>query len=212
MKFKYCLFFLILFLIFNISSISAKEISNDYFYNLEKNITNESKFEENGIKLQFKTKKSIEKEHLFLKQYLISRLNGKYTNVDDKSFKISNEKINAWVNLWNIKDYTYVEITLININSEYNTKHLEELVENIKKTDIKDIQIFLYYKGMIDNSKSLEDFRELKSLEDLNVLNINNGYTGTGNSKLGRKMNFALVRYNDKSHIIIGTPIIFTTY
>ncbi len=77
---------------------------------------------------------------------------------------------------------------------------------------MEDVQIFLYYKGRIDNDKSLNDFNDLTSLTNLNMLSISNGYTGTGISELGEKMNFALVSYNDRSYIIIGTPIIFTTY
>ncbi|MGN2371369.1 hypothetical protein ACTFJW_15190 [Clostridium cagae] len=212
MKFKYSLFVLILFLFFNMAAISAKDINNDSFYNLENSMVNESYFEENGLKVQFKTKKNINSEQIFLKKYLINELKGKYTKVDDRSFNISNGDVKACVNLWRINNYTYVEIILINTNSEYNTKHLEELVENIKKTNTEDVQIFLYYKGRIESDKSLNDFTSLTSLMNFNMLSISNGYTGTGVSKLGEKMNFALVSYNDKSYIIIGTPIIFTTY
>ncbi|WP_315081636.1 hypothetical protein [uncultured Clostridium sp.] len=212
MKFKYSLFMLILFLFFNMAVISAKDINNQSFYNLENSIVNESNFEENGLKVQFKTKKNINSEQIFLKKYLIDELDGKYTKVDGRSFNVSNDDVKACINLWKIDNYTYVEITLINTNSKYNTKHLEELVENIKKTNVEDVQIFLYYKGRIDNDKSLNDFNGLTSLMNLNMLSISNGYTGTGISKLGEKMNFALISYNDKSYIIIGTPIIFTTY
>lgn len=212
MKFKYSLFLLILFLFFNMAAISAKDINSESFYTLENSIVNESYFEENGLKVQFKTKKNINVEQIFLKKYLINELKGKYTKADDRSFDVCNENIKACVNLWEKDSYTYVEVTLINTNSKYDTKHLEELVENIKKTNAEDVQIFLYYKGRIDNDKSLNDFSGLISLVNLNMLSISNGYTGTGISKLGEKMNFALVSYNDKSYIIIGTPIIFTTY
>ncbi|NFT93119.1 hypothetical protein FDF86_12060 [Clostridium botulinum] len=212
MKFKYSLFVLILFLFFNMAVISAKDIKNESFYNLENSIVNESYFEENGLKVQFKINKNINSEQIFLKEYLIHELIGKYTKVDDKSFNVSSEDIKACINLWEADNYTYVEINLINTNSKYNTKHLEEIVENITKNKVEDVQIFLYYKGRIDNDKSLNDFNDLTSLMNLNMLSISNGYTGTGISELGEKMNFALVSYNDRSYIIIGTPIIFTTY
>ncbi|NFO03934.1 hypothetical protein JW813_02360 [Clostridium botulinum] len=212
MRFKYSLFVLILFLFFNMAVISAKDINNESFYNLENSIVNESYFEENGLKVQFKINKNINSEQIFLKEYLIYELKGKYTKVDDKSFNVSSEDIKACINLWEADNYTYVEINLINTNSKYNTKHLEEIVENITKNKVEDVQIFLYYKGRIDNDKSLNDFNDLTSLTNLNMLSISNGYTGTGISELGEKMNFALVSYNDRSYIIIGTPIIFTTY
>lgn len=43
-------------------------------------------------------------------------------------------------------------------------------------------------------------------------MKISNGYSGTGYLNDGEKINFALVDYDTGSHIIIGTPIIFTTY
>jgi hypothetical protein len=49
-------------------------------------------------------------------------------------------------------------------------------------------------------------------IRKINILKINNGYTGTGYLSNGEKINFALVKYNTGSYIIIGTPIIFTTY
>lgn len=146
MKFKYSLFVLILFLFFNMSAISAKDINNDSFYNLENSMVNESYFEENGLKVQFKIKKNINSEQIFLKKYLINELKGKYTKVDDRSFNISNGDVKACVNLWEINNYTYVEIILINTNSEYNTKHLEELVENIKKPIRKMCKYFYIIK------------------------------------------------------------------
>lgn len=212
MKFKYSVLFLILFLFFNMAAISAKEINNNDFYNLENSINIKSNFKENGLKMQFKTKKSIEKEYVDLKKYLIDKSNGIYTKIDNERFEIFNNGIKICVNLWRIEDYTYTEITIINTNPEYKVKSLEELIGNIKKLDIKELKIFLYYKGEINNNKSINDFHEIESLNNLNILSINNGYTGTGISKLGTKMNFALVSYNDKSQIIIGTPIIFTTY
>lgn len=212
MKFKYSVLFLILFLFFNMAAISAKEINNNDFYNLENSINIKSNFKENGLKMQFKTKKSIEKEYVDLKKYLVDKSNGIYTKIDNERFEIFNNGIKICVNLWRIEDYTYTEITIINTNPEYKVKSLEELIGNIKKLDIKELKIFLYYKGEINNNKSINDFHEIESLNNLNILSINNGYTGTGISKLGTKMNFALVSYNDKSQIIIGTPIIFTTY
>lgn len=44
------------------------------------------------------------------------------------------------------------------------------------------------------------------------LMKISNGYSGTGYLNDGEKINFALVDYDTGSHIIIGTPIIFTTY
>jgi hypothetical protein len=46
----------------------------------------------------------------------------------------------------------------------------------------------------------------------MNILDINNGYAGTGCLGNGNKINFALIKYDTGSHIIIGTPIIFATY
>ena len=49
-------------------------------------------------------------------------------------------------------------------------------------------------------------------IKKINLLKINNGYAGTGYLNNEDKINFALIRYDTGSHIIIGTPIIFATY
>ena len=67
-------------------------------------------------------------------------------------------------------------------------------------------------KKSMDNNYSIDKLANENNIQKTNLLKINNGYTGTGYLSNGDKINFALIRYNTGSHIIIGTPIIFATY
>jgi hypothetical protein len=46
----------------------------------------------------------------------------------------------------------------------------------------------------------------------MNLIEITNGYAGTGNLNNGERLNFASIKYDISSSIVIGTPTIFELY
>jgi hypothetical protein len=216
MNIKICIVILILLSFFNIGAFSNKISNNsNSFSTLEKEIKYVSEFEENGVKLQYKTKDSVEKELSRVKKYLTDNLddisNGE---IGRNEFQAFNKDFNINVKLWAEDSYSYVEITLSNKNAQYTAIDLKNILQKLEIQGLKNIQYFLYYEGKeeLDCRYIIDKLSKDSGIQGMKLLEISNGYTGTGYLSNGDKTNFALIKYNTSSHIIIGTPIIFTTY
>ena len=59
--------------------------------------------------------------------------------------------------------------------------------------------------------ETLKDVKNNENLKGVQTININNGYAGIAKYK-NEKINFAINNYDTGSYLVIGTPIIFTTY
>lgn len=215
MKIKISIFAFLLISFFNMGAISNFQMIRSPFYNLEITAANKSEFKENGIKLQYRTKEEIKKESLRIKECLNNDIAGDYRVIGKDQVEILNDDFNINIKLWSEDKYTYIEIILINKNSQYTTFDLKNILEKIQNQNSESAQYFLYYKGKIEEYYSNQIIHELaneNNLKKIYVLDINNGCTGTGYLSNGEKVNFALSNYNTGSYIIIGTPIIFATY
>lgn len=213
-KLSIVIFILLSFL--NIGAISNEIISVQNSFNiLEVNMDSISEFEENGVKFQYKTKNNIEKEIFRIREYLTENINGNYKEINKNQFQITNDYFKLNTKTWYEDKYTYVEITLINTNSQYTTANLKDMLQKLENEKIENIQYFLYYEGKQseeDDNHIIDELIQKNNMKDIKFLDINNGHVGTGNLSNGDKINFALINYNTGSHIIIGTPIIFATY
>lgn len=218
MNIKMSIVIFILLSFFNIGAISSEIISTENSFSiLESYIANMSEFQENGVKFQYKTKNNIEREAFRIKEYLTDNIGGSYEQVDKNQFQIINNDFKINTKIWFEEKYTYVEIILVNKNAGYTTKDLKNILRKLGNQKLECIQYFLYYQGKckvneINNNNFTDELTNGNNISNINLLDINNGYTGTGNLSNGDKINFALIKYNTGSHIIIGTPIIFTTY
>lgn len=199
---------------FEIGAISGNVNSSQNALNsLELKARNVSVFEENGVKLQYKTKQDMQREIYRIKEYFIHNTEGDYEEINENQFEIFNHSYNINVKIWRENKYSYVEIVLINKNSEYSTINLRDMIQKVENKESEDVQYFSYYEGKnLSNGYSINKFLDENDLKNTELLGINNGYTGTGYLNGSYKINFALIRYNKVSHIIIGTPIIFTAY
>ena len=206
----------ILLSFFNIGAISNDKIfAKNSFDSIEKNIRNISEFDENGAKLQYKTKDNMEIENDRIRGYLIRNVRGEYKEIPKSQFEITNKDLDISLKLWCEDQYTYVEISIINKNSQYTVKDLKDILQKLENQKSENAQYFLYYEGKgitLENNDFMYKFINKNDIEHAQLLEISNGYTGTGYLENGDKINFALSKYNTGSHIVIGTPIIFATY
>ncbi|BCZ44515.1 hypothetical protein psyc5s11_05820 [Clostridium gelidum] len=216
MKVKFSILIFILLSFFNIGAVSKEVInSKNSFSALETNIRSVSEFQENGVKLQYKTRDNIEKESDRIKQYLIKKINGDYREINKNQFETFDNNFHTNIKLWCEDKYTYVEITLINENAKYTTVDLKSILQKLEDQESENIQYLFYYEGKekdLDNNYSIDKLANENNIQKINLLRINNGYTGNGYLSNGEKINLAIIRYNTGSHIIIGTPIIFAIY
>lgn len=215
MKIRLSIVMLLLISFLNIGAVSDVKISTNSFNNLEVAELSKGEFEENGVKLQYKTKENIEKEELRIKKYLTNAFRGSYSRIDKNKFEISNRDYDINIKLWSEDKYTYVEIILVNTNHKYNTVILKNMLRKLENQKSENIQYFLYCECKIkqlDTKQILNELINESNIQKIDLLDINNGCTGTGYLSNGEKVNFALANYNTGSYIIIGTPIIFVTY
>lgn len=215
MKIKLCILIMLLLSFLNMGAISNIQMTKNSFDGLETITMGKSEFKENGVKLQYKTKNTIDKEFDRVKMYLDNNINVDYKQCYENQIDCFNDNFDINMKLWSDSIYTYNEITLINKNSKYKTIDLKNILRKIENKNLEDVQYFLYYEGEIKEVSNRELIGELIDQTDIqkaNILDINNGCTGTGYLNNGDKVNFALTNYNTGSYVIIGTPIIFATY
>lgn len=213
MNIKISIIIFILLSFLNMGAISNNFNEKDSLNVLETNMKSISEFEENGVKLQYRTKENIDKEIFRVRNYLTSRISGANDNSQKDQFTISNNDFKVDVKVWYEDRYSYVEVVLVNKNSNYTTKDLTSILHKLVNEKSENVQYFSYCDGKIYSSNySIDKFINDNNLQNAKFLKIKNGYTGTGYLNNKSRINFALINYNTGSHIIIGTPIIFTTY
>lgn len=213
MSVKICMAIFILLSFFNMGASYGDINQSAYSLNILENKARKiSEFEENSVKLQYKTKEDISKETARISEYISKNIQGNYEKNGKNQFQLTNDDFKINVKIWCEDNYNYAEIILVNKNCKYSTIDLTNIIINIKDYKSENIQLFSYYEGKKVNSNySLSKFLDDNNLKKSEVMKINNGYTGIGYLN-NNKINFALVKYDTGSHIIIGTPIIFATY
>lgn len=216
MNIKVSIAIFILLSFFNLGAVSNVISNNENSFDiLETNMRTVSEFEENGVMLQYKTRENIEKEIFRIKSQLNYNINGDYREINKNQFQVLNDNFHIDIKTWAENKYSYVEIKLINRNVQYSTLDLKNMLERIENEKSEDEQSFLYYKGKRtkeDSNYSINKLLNENNVQNASLLEISNGYAGTGKLGNGEKINFALIKYDTGSNIIIGTPTIFELY
>lgn len=215
MKFKISIVILMLFSFFNIGAASNIKINSKSFCYIESICMTKSEFVENGVKLQYKINTNIEDERKRVESYFI---NNRFNKSKTDELKFCKELLNVDCNLWSDSSYTYVDIVAVNTNKNCNSFELTNTVKGLLNYKCISVQYFNYYKGKTNDDikeKSKNKINELSELLNLNkvdILELSNGCTGNAYYKDKVKINIATSTYDTGSYIIVGTPIIFTTY
>lgn len=184
--------------------------NNIFFEKIEEDLRVESNFIENGVKLQYTTNNTLRVENEKIKKIFneYKCIENDKNNIDNLNFYKEKQKVSAY--LWYEGTKLYVEIVMNNKDEELSTNDQHYLLSKLEDGNIMSKQFYYYYKGKIEKS-ILNKIIEKEKMKKVNVLKINNGYTGV--AVLNKeKINFAEVHYNTGSYIIIASPIIFTTY
>ena len=106
-----------------------------------------------------------------------------------------------------------VEIKIINYDNEKSLSNLMKELTELQTNNAKEIKYFQYFKGKIDNKERIiDEVSKIPKLKKVKTLDIHNGYVGTACLNDGQRVNFVTSSYNSGTYIIIGTPIIFSTY
>lgn len=205
MEIKSLFIYFIVFL-FNLLGLTNPEnININDYRHVESVVMNETIFSENGVKIQYNIKSDIEDEiqrikNIYVKEYHIE------DNEDSNHFYIKGVN-DIEIRVWREDDRVFVEGIIINCKKENSTVNLKKELQKLQCDEMNSLKYFEYYKGRLD---SLNDIKKLESEE--NLIQVHNGYVGKSTLKSGERINYAIMKYNTGIYVIIGTPVIFTTY
>lgn len=213
MKIKMSIVLLVLLSFFNMGAVSNNNIKSYSFDNLESVYTNKSDFIENGIKINYKSKSTIDQEKDRIINYIINNYLGMSKDTKDNTIIFYKDDLQIELEFWKDDLYTYTAVIVLNKNSDKKTEELAKMLKGLISDDFNEIQCYKYYKGKISFNNENEYADDMRNrICKSNMISLNNGYTGSGYCINGEKINFAISNYNTGSYIIVGTPIIFTTY
>lgn len=191
----------------NLSGVSINNLENISFYQLENFLINKTEFNENGVKLQY----NIESNKAYELNRILGLMSDKYKieNINNKyHFYLKSNNI-IEIKIWEEDNITFVESFIINKNKCMSTEDLKRELDNILSSKVRNKRYFKYYKGEISNTDNFDiDNIELKK----ELLKIENGYVGKETLKNGEKLSYGIMKYNTGVYLVIGTPVIFTTY
>lgn len=183
----------------------------DSFYNLETNVRDKSDFVENAVEAKYKTKNNVYSEYKNIEK-VFSSLGFKKRNSNlSNNLIFYKDEQSIEVNQWKENSYSYINVTIYNRDSKYKAVDLRKILSKIEDKNLVLNECYLCYKGKTDKN-IIEELNDEGILKNIDLIKINNGYTGVANLNADEKVNFAEIKYDTGSYIIIATPIIFTTY
>ncbi|MDZ4994168.1 hypothetical protein GNF80_14505 [Clostridium perfringens] len=175
--------------------------------------------EEYGMKIEYSTNENINKE-----------LNNLCNSIKIKDFTIV-EKSEGVLYLENSNDEIKLNVSLIKENKDNRVQieiiskyridfnYIKEYFQVIHNKNISNIKYYTYIKGDIRENNNIDEIEE-KLIELINnkyvigiqKINLENGTTGIINLKSDYQFNYSIMTYEEDRKLILGTPIIFTTY
>ena len=205
---------LILIILVYITSYSF-DINENYssFYDLVKEIQSFSSFTEDGVKMEYKSEQNKVEEIAKLKMIFIKKFKIRDCTSIDNEININVNNMFIITNVFEDNGGSLVEIKIINYDNEKSLSNLMKELTELQTNNAKEIKYFQYFKGKIDNKERIiDEVSKIPKLKKVKTLDIHNGYVGTACLNDGQRVNFVTSSYNSGTYIIIGTPIIFSTY
>ena len=212
MKFKICLILIFLFSFCCNSMRTYALLNNLNLENIKEQINEDFVFQENGVRSVYRVNAKKKDVIENVKKVLEVNLNKEvHEDNDEINIGTSMEKINF--KFISDSNNTIVYFTIINCNKEITISNLMKELTKLQGKNIFDIRYFQYIKGKINNiDEKLDKIKSLHQISKIDTLDIHNGYVGMAYLKSGHRVNIALNSYDTGNYLIIGTPVIFTTY
>ena len=130
----------------------------------------------------------------------------------------SKEQFNLYINLIKENSKSRVQMVIVSRN-RINFNEIKEYFQVIHNKNMKNIKYYTYIKGNIRENNNIDEIEEklIKSIGKSKVkknkrINLEKGTTGIINLKSDYQFNYSIMTYEEDRKLILGTPIIFTTY
>ncbi|EGT3615310.1 hypothetical protein FHH43_03540 [Clostridium perfringens] len=210
------IFTMILFCFSFIFCPSISNLENNVYDKVSEEICD---IEEYGIKIEYFTDETLSKE-----------LNNIRNSLKIKDFNIEEEsEVGLYLN--NFSDETKVNISLVKeseknrVQIEIVSKHrinfnyIKEYFHNIHNKNMSNIKYYTYIKGDIRENNNIDEIEKKlieligkRNMAEIQRINLEKGTTGIINLKSDYQFNYSIMTYEKDRKLILGTPIIFTTY
>jgi hypothetical protein len=189
----------------------------------------EGKVVEYGVKANFQISENGEDYCL----ELLKKLNIENADINvvkgDKFYSVefNNNETKGYIESTSYDNHNVVTLNVVQYDNEYRLLELENRVSIAVGKDEKEVKYFDYLKAQVNKdstekvNRDIAEFLKNNNASNIDTIKIDNGYSTVAYTKKypvmknnGKLMdlNYAVCSYSSGDYVIIGTPVIFTTY
>lgn len=210
------IFIVALFCFSLIFSPSTMNLDNKVYSKVEEEICN---IEEYGMKIEYITDVNIKDQFNNISYYIkIEDFDSIVEKENEIYLNTSKEQFNLDINLIEENSKSRVQIVIVSKN-RIDFNDIKEYFQVIHNKNMKNIKYYTYIKGNIRENNNIDEIEEklIKSIgkskvKEIKRINLEKGTTGIINLKSDYQFNYSIMTYEEDRKLILGTPIIFTTY
>ena len=199
-----------------IFSPSTMNLDNKVYSMVEEEICN---IEEYGMKIEYITDENIKDQFNNISDYIkIEDFDSIVEKENEIYLNTSKEQFNLDINLIEENSKSRVQIVIVSKN-RIDFNDIKEYFQVIHNKNMKNIKYYTYIKGNIRENNNIDEIEEklIKSIgkskvKEIKRINLEKGTTGIINLKSDYQFNYSIMTYEEDRKLILGTPIIFTTY
>ena len=199
-----------------IFSPSTMNLDNKVYSKVEEEICN---IEEYGMKIEYITDENIKDQFNNISDYIkIEDFDSIVEKENEIYLNTSKEQFNLDINLIEENSKSRIQIVIVSKN-RIDFNNIKEYFQVIHNKNMKNIKYYTYIKGNIRENNNIDEIEEklIESIGKSKVkknkrINLEKGTTGIINLKSDYQFNYSIMTYEEDRKLILGTPIIFTTY
>ncbi|EHK2326280.1 hypothetical protein KCK52_000057 [Clostridium perfringens] len=200
-------------LIFSPSNMS---LDNKVYSKVEEEICN---IEEYGMKIEYITDENIKDQFNNISDYIkIEDFDSIVEKENEIYLNTSKEQFNLDINLIEENSKSRIQIVIVSKN-RIDFNNIKEYFQVIHNKNMKNIKYYTYIKGNIRENNNIDEIEEKliesigkSKIKEKQRINLEKGTTGIINLKSDYQFNYSIMTYEEDRKLILGTPIIFTTY
>ena len=199
-----------------IFSPSTMNLDNKVYSKVEEEICN---IEEYGMKIEYITDENIKDQFNNISDYIkIEDFDSIVEKENEIYLNTSKEQFNLDINLIEENSKSRVQIVIVSKN-RIDFNNIKEYFQVIHNKNMKNIKYYTYIKGNIRENNNIDEIEEKliesigkSKIKEKQRINLEKGTTGIINLKSDYQFNYSIMTYEEDRKLILGTPIIFTTY
>ena len=199
-----------------IFSPSTMSLDNKVYSKIEEEICNIGEY---GMKIEYITDENIKDEFNNISDYIkIEDFDSIVEKENEIYLNTSKEQFNLDINLIEENSKSRIQIVIVSKN-RIDFNNIKEYFQVIHNKNMKNIKYYTYIKGNIRENNNIDEIEEKliesigkSKIKEKQRINLEKGITGIINLKSDYQFNYSIMTYEEDRKLILGTPIIFTTY